>query len=108
VHRQWTKVGFVRPPEDNPGQPMFNEIPPPSANGFRNFVHVGDPDQLTRHRIDYVIFHRDLDAELPNRQPRPRPSVAEWIARYREMYGPPVYRDALIVAFDVRKDGRPR
>jgi hypothetical protein len=106
VHRQWMMVGFVRDENDGSSGPLFNELAPWLASGFRNFVHVGAHAEIVARGVDYVVFHRNLDTELPNPGRRPRPSVTAWIEEYRGRYGAPVYRDSSIVVFDVRRTTR--
>lgn len=111
VHRQYMAIGFVAPREraaSPSGLPRAAELPllaPGAPFRFRNFVHVSDEAGLRRRAIRYVVFHRSLEAEMGVDSADYRVDVAPWIADYRARYGPPVYEDGTLVAFDV---GRPR
>jgi len=116
VHRQYMAIGFVAPREraaSPSGLPRAAELPllaPGAPFRFRNFVHVADEAGLRRRAIRYVVFHRSLEAEMGVDSPDYRVDVSPWIAEYRARYGPPVYEDRTLVAFDVtrgRADGAP-
>jgi NADH:ubiquinone oxidoreductase subunit 6 (subunit J) len=100
LHRRPMLVGFVTPP----GEPVpFGEVPPGDRRfTFRNLAHVADLPSLRRAGVRYVVFHRDLAAEMANVMELPRVDVERWIARYRALLGPPWRDDGTICVFELR------
>jgi hypothetical protein len=97
VHRQRMRVGFVAP-QDRFAR--LGELPQGSGMRFRNAIHVGDRAELARQDVRYVIFHKDLKAELRGR-PREAVDVSNWIHSYADAYGAPAFEDDLVVVFDI-------
>jgi mannosyltransferase len=106
VHRQPMIIGFVGTADpDRPASlPRPGELPRCDLNGrfrFNTFVHVGDHADLRRRRVRYVVFHHAIEREVAAGNPAYRVKIAKWIREYRALYGKPVYRDDLLVVFDV-------
>jgi hypothetical protein len=107
VHGQYMAIGFVSPLERAAapsGLPRAAEAPllaPGRPFRFRNFVHVSDEAGLRRLGIRYVVYHRSLEAEMGVDSPDYRVDIEPWLALYRSRYGPPVYEDGTLLAFDV-------
>jgi hypothetical protein len=107
VHRQYMAIGFVADPEraaSPVGLPRAAELPllaPGRPFRFRNFIHVSDRAALRRRGIRYVVFHKSLEAEMGVESPDYRVDIGRWLADYRQMYGPPVFEDETLLAFDV-------
>jgi hypothetical protein len=106
LHRQRMLIGFVGPRD--PARPNLlprpGELPengPGARFRFRSFVHVDDAQGLRDRGVRYVIFHRDLERELPHLATALNVDVSDRIQEYRARYGPAVYKDDLLVVFDV-------
>ena len=100
LHRRRMLIGFVTPPgeELRPG-----ELRPRDPRlRFRNFAHVADFETLRREGVRFVVFHRDLEAEMTHVMDVPSTDVERWIARYRASVGPPWRDDGEICVFDLR------
>ena len=100
LHRRPMLIGYVTPP----GEPLrFGELAPRDERlRFRSFVHVADLPALRRAGVRYVVFHRDLAAEMTQVMELPRPEVERWIERYRRLVGPPWRDDGAVCVFDLR------
>ncbi len=109
IHRQKTLVGFVnglcskpRPGEVPYSPPGGGQMEGPPGIRLRNFVFLADPDELVKRGVDYVVFHRHLLGET-KRPPRRRRhlDVSACIAKYRTLFGRPVFSDSDIVVFEI-------
>jgi Dolichyl-phosphate-mannose-protein mannosyltransferase len=112
IHRQRVVIGFVRPGASPAGE--FGPFDPRFR--FRNAVHLQEMDGLCARKIDRVVFHKDFEAELgtlsgnaaPGERGRrarvrarnARRALATLVAQYQRAYGPPVFEDASLIAFD--------
>jgi len=97
VHRQRVAIGFVREEsfpigEAGPFDPRFR---------LHNSVHVQDMNGLCARKIDRVVFHKDLEAELGQHLDlnfvKELPPL---VAQYQQAYGPPIFEDASLIVFD--------
>ena len=113
VHRQYMAIGFVAGLDraaSPTGLPRAAELPLLAPGGrfrFRNFIHVFDDAGLRGHAIRYVVFHRSLETEMGVDSSDYRVDIAPWIDYYRSRYGPPVYEDGTLLAFDVTRSRAP-
>ena len=99
VHRQRVVIGFIAKSPPFPS----GELPPFDRRfRFSNFVHLEDRHDVCAHRIDRLVFHKDLRRELnqPDNEAFPR-DLARFIPQYRRDYGPPVFEDDTLVVFDL-------
>jgi len=99
VHRQRVVIGFITKSPPFPS----GELPPFDRRfRFSNFVHLEDRQDVCAHRIDRLIFHKDLQRELqqPDNPDFPR-DLARLIPEYRGDYGPPIFEDDTLIVFDV-------
>lgn len=96
IHHQIVEIGFVRSEPDPVGEvsafdPRFQ---------FHNFVHLLDQKSLCAHKIDQVIFHKDLEREIGITVGRNfAREVPMFTAEYRQLYGSPVFEDDSLVVF---------
>jgi hypothetical protein len=107
-HRQYVAIGFVSVPGGpmtEGGLPRPGELPvlsPARSFRFRNFIHVFDHAELRRSAIRYVVFHKAIEKEMAYGRQEYAVDVSRWLRHYSFIYGPPVYEDAGLAAFDVR------
>lgn len=105
AHRSRVKVGMVGglcPPGGHAEEPRK------FRNRLRNVVDLAmEPEDLGR-KADYVVFHRALD--LPNLTGpwllpggRALPDVDGCIRVFLERYGPPVFEDATVTVFALKR-----
>ena len=91
IHRQRVAIGFVRSEPEPLGEaaaldPRFR---------FQNFVHLKDLNGICTHKIDRVVIHKDLEAELGHLVDRNfTEELPSLIAQYHLVYGQPVFEDA--------------
>jgi hypothetical protein len=75
------------------------ETPDSPAFRLRNAVHLADDRDLARKRIDYVVWQKPYTHVIDG-EPRPiGEDTAHCEAALRARFGPPVYEDAVLVAF---------
>ncbi len=97
LHRQWVVIGFVDPRTD---RVRGGELPRGhSGLRFENFVHVADHDAIAARDVDYVIFHRNVIAEMAIPFPSLPVPTQPWIDEYRTRFGPPAYEDEYLTVF---------
>lgn len=117
VHRQHMKVGFVGE-ELSPGEIPMDSALSGGKTDFANMVHVGDEAKLKELRIDYVVFHTQLEeawrdgwmnhfytAFVAGEWERTRRRVLHWMERYEARCGAPIYKDEDITVFRVSGAG---
>jgi hypothetical protein len=75
------------------------EVPPDRRFAFRNAVHLRNPEELVRRRIDYLAYFRPT--RLPGMS-EPLPACEAWV---REHYGPPDYADDVLWVWRIRPVG---
>ncbi|MHC4944914.1 MAG: hypothetical protein ACYTG7_18015 [Planctomycetota bacterium] len=98
-HRQWVAIGFVNSRDK---RERYSEVPLSDPRfRFRNFVHVGDEEGLSRLGVDYVVFHRNLRGEIPNTTEKEPLDVTKWINHYKSVHGEAVFDDQGIVVYKV-------
>jgi hypothetical protein len=102
LHRQPMLAGMV---DDVRPTPRVGEIPLARTGlRFRNLVHVADHVGLLRRGITFVVFHKDLEEEVPGGSFEPL-GIPRWIEHYRRVYGAPSHEDRMLVVFDVTRRG---
>src|SRR5262249_5071936 len=90
-------IGFVRSQPAPAGEaaaldPRFR---------FHNFVHLKDMNGICTHKIDRVVIHKHLEAELGHLINRDfTEELPSLIAQYHLAYGKPVFEDASLVVFN--------
>jgi len=103
VHRKRVIVGFVGDEEtwSRPGEYPIED----SRFAFDNVVHVSRTREIRSKRVRWVVFHKDLAAELVEAHlPAEDPGATHrWIEHYRTTVGPPRFEDEDIVVFDLRE-----
>ncbi len=103
VHRQWVKIGFVKSEAQSSGELRAFD----ARFRFRNFVHLRDMNGLCAHKIDRVVIHKNLQAELG--RPIDRDFSAELpglITLYEQTYGAPIFEDATLMVFSTTEHCR--
>ncbi len=104
IHHQRTAIGFIGAagaPTPNGELAMSDQ-----RFRFRHFVHVLDQAGLCERKIDRVIFHYNLDAEMPPHEFQRSIEVGPLVEQYRIRYGPPLFEDRWVVVFDPSKPCR--
>jgi len=97
IHRQRIAMGFVKSEPYPSGE--FSAFD--RRFRFNNFVHLQDRQDICAHRIDRVVFHKDLQRELGLIANRDfSEDVSRWLPEYRRDFGPPVFEDDALVVFD--------
>jgi hypothetical protein len=99
VHRQRVIIGFLT---KDPPYPS-GELPPFDRRfRFSNLVHLEDRPDVCAHRIDRIVFHKDLQRELdlPANEGFSK-DLSRLIPEYRRDYGPPVFEDDTLIVFDM-------
>ena len=101
VHRQVVFIGFVGNPY---GAERFAEYTVTSdALRFRRFVHVLDYVGIRNRGIQFVVFHKDLNREMPPTVYRTAVTIGDWPDYYRRHFGDPYFEDEDLVVFDVTR-----
>jgi len=100
-HKQWMAIGFVASPDRRERDDEYPLHDPRFR--FRNFIDVGNEAEMRQRGVRYVVFHRNLAAEIPRPIDKPRINVEPWIERYRSVHGNPVFEDPQIIVFDLEK-----
>jgi hypothetical protein len=100
VHRQRTLVGFTT---GLCSEGHWGEYPAEHGLRLGSFVPLAQPDSLRERGVDYVVFHRNLEAEMA-RVIDPidvaytgQPDVLACVEAYLRWGWPIVYRDESIV-----------
>jgi Dolichyl-phosphate-mannose-protein mannosyltransferase len=99
VHRMPFRIGFVTP-ADAP-LPLGELRAQDPRFRFANFANVAELEELRAQHVRFVVFHRDRPPNLDNPQNVDLRHVETWIARYRELVGPPRFEDARMAVFDL-------
>ncbi|MBI4445014.1 MAG: hypothetical protein HY645_03815 [Acidobacteria bacterium] len=107
IYRKPMLVGFL-PESCRPPGAAELPIEDPRLK-FKLFLRLTDVKALADHQVGYVVFHRRLIEEIhgnPDIWKVPQSTIAAGglepcIRNFREWYGPPVYEDGQIVAYDV-------
>jgi hypothetical protein len=77
---------------------VMSFIRDPSRVRFRNLVAMDDLAAMRRDKAEYVILHKQFEAELPAVVVSP-PDLERLLREYRQSLGTPAYEDDYIVAF---------
>lgn len=78
------------------------ETPDTPAFRFRNAVHLGNAAELTQKRIDYIVWQKPYVQTVDGRPKQVGADTAHCEGALRARFGPPVYEDAALVAFERR------
>jgi hypothetical protein len=106
------KVDEVPADRDGVGAEALVDLVIHTAHGgrrprFRNMVDIQDAEAVRRSGADYLICHRDLLGEFlpgaPLPSTPPAPGLKECLEGSAVRFGPPVFEDDTIVAFDLRR-----
>ena len=101
IHRQYVKIGLTTPVC---GVREFGEYPATAtALRFREFVHLSMILAGKSYGADYLIMHVKPWKTPPDAEVE-WPDVEACLPAIEAKLGPPVYRDAQIVVFDLRRD----
>ena len=73
-------------------------VPDPSRLRFRNLVDLDDLPAIRARGVQYVILHKQFEAQLPAVAPPP-PALDRLWRKYHEAVGEPAYEDAHIAVF---------
>jgi hypothetical protein len=107
VHGKEVLIGFPRPT----GVPSIYDFPfrRPLLR-FRHYVDLEDRQSVVASGARYLILHADLASEVGPVASRGEraPDVSRVDALCRDWFGPPVFVDERIVAFDLRAPGEGR
>jgi len=100
IHRQYVKIGLVTPVC---GVRNFGEYPATiTALRFRQFAHLSSLLAGKSYGADYLVMHLKAWKTPPDAQVD-WPDVASCLPAIEATFGEPVYRDAQIVVFDIRR-----
>jgi len=100
AHRQRMMIGFV---DDEGSWSRPGEYPAGLYKmRFRNFVHLSDREKISESGVNFVVFHKDLNAEFPAAVERRSVDMSHWTELYKRWYGDPVFADASITVFEVK------
>ena len=100
IHRQRVVIGFVRDEpfpvgEARPFDPRFR---------LHNSIHLRDMDSLCALKVNRVVIHKDLEAELGRSLDRNFvQELPGLMSEYHRAYGPPVFEDGSLIVFDTDK-----
>ena len=100
IHRQYVKIGLVTPVC---GVRDFGEYPATvKALRFREFVHLSEMLAGKTYGADYLVMHLRAWKTPPDAEVE-WPDVAACLPVIEARFGAPVYRDAQIVVFDLKR-----
>jgi len=85
---------------------VLSGVADPSKLRLRNMTDLTDPDALVGSGADYVVLHKQFEAELSQIYGR-IPGVEELTAIYRDLFGEAVYEDGQLVAFALPRPNAP-
>ena len=102
IHRQYVKIGLVTPVC---GVRDFGEYPATvRALRMREFVHLSEILAGKSYGADYLVMHLKAWKTPPDAEVE-WPDVAACLPAIEAKLGAPVFRDAQIVVFDLKKRG---
>jgi hypothetical protein len=100
IHRQYVKIGLVTPVC---GVRDFGEYPATvTALRFREFVHLSTILAGKSYGADYLVMHLKAWKTPPDAEVE-WPEVASCLPAIEATFGAPIYRDAQIVVFDIKR-----
>jgi hypothetical protein len=100
VHRQYVKIGLVTPVC---GVRAFGEYPATvRALRFREFVHLSEILAGKSYGADYLVMHLAPWKTPPDAEVE-WPDVPACLPVIEAKLGKPIYRDAQIVVFDLKR-----
>ena len=82
----------------------------PAAFRFRNLVHIGSTADIEASGADALVLHKNLFMEVAPRLATEQgmveddPFIAHLAKQFRNLFGEPVFEDAQIVVFRLRRD----
>jgi hypothetical protein len=100
IHRQYVKIGLVTPVC---GVRDFGEYPATvTALRFREFVHLSNVLAGKSYGADYLVMHLKAWKTPPDAEVD-WPDVVSCLPAIEATFGAPIYRDAQIVVFDIKR-----
>jgi hypothetical protein len=82
------------------------EVPDTAEFRFRNAVHLANPSDLAKKRIDYVVWQKPYVQAGTGRAEAIGADTAECEAALRAKLGKPLYEDSLIIVFNAAAQER--
>ncbi len=105
LHHQKVSMGFV---DGLCASDRWGEIPPGTKNvSFHNFVYLADVNQLLTKKVDFVVFHKNLQDEVSVTVEHQHLDLSKCIEQYQRWFGEPYFQDADITVFRVHRQGSP-
>jgi hypothetical protein len=100
IHRQYVKIGLTTPVC---GVRDFGEYPATiTALRFREFAHLSTILAGKSYGADYLVMHLKAWKTPPDAEVE-WPDVASCLPAIEATFGAPIYRDAQIVVFDIKR-----
>ena len=97
LHHQKVSMGFVN---GLCAGDRWGEVPLATTNvKFNNFVYLADIDQLSAKKVDFVVFHKNLNNEVSVAVEHQHLDLSKCIEQYHKWFGRPYFEDSFITVF---------